>query len=153
MVRHPCPWLRFDNSRWQLNLKVLSLVGRTLLDTDDLIPRIVMRVVIQPLLVPVEPHLWLGPMVMQRRGGDLAVDMLVVGKELSALLGFVPWSRVVLVRLGGVLVHFPRAWAGVDELPFVGFAGGPTVVDEVEASAAGAVFVFADTLFDFDAAF
>jgi len=64
------------------------------------------------------------------------------------VLVFVPWPG----RLEG-LEHLSVAWVGMDELPFVGVAGGAAVFDEVEAFTAGAVCVFAHAFFDFDAAF
>jgi len=85
--------------------------------------------------------------MVERWGGDVPWDLLR-GEVPIAVLDVVPWPG----RWSG-LDHFAMGSAGMDELPFVGVAGGVAVLDEVEAFAAGAVGVLAHAFFDFDAAF
>jgi len=138
----------FDDAR--LEMVVLVVVGVELLDVDDVVAGVVVRVVVELVLGRVETELGLGDM-MVRRDGDVSLYLmllLLVLEVLSTAWVVVPW-RVRFVSL----VHFSTVRAGWDELPFVGLAGGAAVFDEVEAFAPGAVFVFAHAFFDFDAAF
>lgn len=137
--------LGFDDARWELPLVVLPIAGHELLDADDLVVGIVVRVVVELMLRPLEAQLWVLA-VVERRDGDVPLDLLV-WEILAAVLSVVPGPG----RLKG-LEHFSTAGAGMDELPFVGVAGGVAVFDEVEAFAAGAVGVFAHAFFDFEVA-
>ena len=129
-----------------MHLVVLIVAGHELLDADDLVAGVVVGVVVELVLGPVEAQLGLMA-VVERWDGDVPLDLLM-GEVLSTVLGVVPWPG----RLNG-LEHFAMGSAGMDELPFVGVAGRVAIFDEVEAFAAGAVFVLAHAFFDFDAAF
>lgn len=114
---HPRAGLGFDDYRREMRLLA---VGHELLDADDLVAGVVVRVVVELVRRGAVDELGMWA-VVERRDGDL-----LVGEVLSAVLGVVPWP-------GGLdgLEHFWTAGGGVDELPFVGVAAGAAVFDEV----------------------
>jgi len=54
MSGHPRARLGFDDARWELHLVVLLIAGHELLDADDLVAGVVVRVVVELVLLPVE---------------------------------------------------------------------------------------------------